>query len=201
MCCDFRHINAGTIPDRYPIPRTDDLLRKISSATYITKLDCSQGYYQIPMAADSVSKTAFITHGGLYEWLYMPFGLKNAGSTYQRAINHILQPHQEYASAYIDDTIVYSSEWDRHMTELEQVLESYREAGMTLKLRKCDFAKPRVEFVGHLVGSGQIAVIHNKTDAISRISEPSTKSLLRSFLGMATYYRTFIRIILRLWYR
>jgi len=145
------------------------------------------------MAADSISKTAFITHNGLYEWLYMPFGLRNAGSTYQRATNDILRPHQDYASAYIDDTTVYSLEWEEHLEELEHVLNSYRQAGMTLKLKKCDFAKPQVEFVGHVVGSGHVAVLTNKTDAISRISEPTTKSLLRSFLGMATYYRSFIK--------
>ena len=171
----------------------DHILPRVVRSTKISLLDWFSGYNQILVHPDDQDKTAFTTPWGTFKYVKMPFGLKNAGSTYQRAINHILHPHQAYASAYIDDTIVYSSEWDRHMDELEQVLASYREAGMTLKLRKCDFAKPRVEFVGHLVGSGQIAVIHNKTEAISRISEPTTKSLLRSFLGMATYYRAFIK--------
>ena len=192
LCCDFRYVNSGTITDAYPMPRIDDLLRKISNSKFISTLDATAGYWQLKMSPDDIYKTAFITDRGLFEWLVMPFGLKCSGNTFMRAANIILRPHTEYAGAYIDDTAVCSLEWEYHLTHLDNVLTSFENAGMTLKLTKCTFGKPFVEFVGHLVGSGTMSVIQSKVEAIRLLPEPTTKKLLRSFLGMCGWYKTYI---------
>jgi hypothetical protein len=101
-----------------------------------------------------VEKTAFVTHNNHYEWLVMPFGLKTAGNTFQRVLNNLLSSHSDYAKAYIDDTAVYSDEFDDHMSHLKRVFGSVRETGMTLRLAKCKFAKPEIKNIGHIVGSG-----------------------------------------------
>lgn len=193
LCCDMRYVNSGTISDRYPLPRVDDLIRKVSSAKFITSLDCTQGYYQIPMNSASISLTSFVTHKGQYEWLYMPFGLKCASQTFQRALDRILAKHDDYARAYIDDICCHtSSTFDDHLHQLDCVLKSIEDAGLTLKLSKCKFAKPSVLFVGHVVGNGTIVPNPDRVVAIRNIVEPTTKKAVRSFLAMCNYYRSHI---------
>jgi len=108
MCVDYKYINSGTIADSFPMPRIDDILMKIAPCTYISTLDASAGYHQILMQEEDIYKTAFTTHRGLYEWLVLPFGLKCSGNTFVRAVDTILQPHDKYAGAYVDDVAVYS---------------------------------------------------------------------------------------------
>jgi hypothetical protein len=122
----------------------------------------------------------------------MPFGLKTAGNTFQRVMDILLAPLVEFASAYIDDTIVHSDSWQRHLCDLRAVFEAFSAAGMTLKLSRCVFAKPSVKFIGHEVGSGKRAAVRSKVETIKAIPEPHTKKLLRSFLGMINFYRNYI---------
>ena len=192
VCTDMRHINSGTINDAYPMPRAEDLLMKVAASKFLSTLDCTSGYWQIPVREEDISKTAFITHRGLFEWLVMPFGLKTAGNTFQRVIDMLLNPHMEYACAYIDDTIVHSDSWKQHLLHLESVFKAFEESRMTLKLSKCVFGKPKVKFIGHEVGSGRRTVIKSKVEAIMAIPEPHNKKLLRSFLGMTNFYRDYI---------
>jgi hypothetical protein len=128
----------------------------------------------------------------MYQWLRMPFGLKGASATYQRVANKILEPHTDYADAYIDDFAVHSKSWDDHLKHLEGVLTSISNSGLTLKLSKCVFAKPKVKWLGHLLGSGVKEVDQDKVNAIQNIPPPTTKKELRQFLGLAGYYRSFI---------
>ena len=192
MCTDLRHINSGTVDNAYPTPFPEELLLKISEAKFITTLDCVSGYWQIPMKPEDVYKTAFITHKGLFEWLVMPFGVKTASSTFQKVMNDLLQPHSEYANAYIDDTAVHSLSWQDHLLHLEGVFQAFLKVGMTLKFSKCQFGKAKVKFIGHIVGSGTRSVQHDKVEAISEIPEPVNKKQLRSFLGMCNLYRTYV---------
>ena len=104
----LRYVNSGTIDDAYPIPNCDELLYDVTNANFITSLDCTSGYWQIPVRQNDIYKTAFVTNNGHYEWLVMPFGLKTAGNTFQRVMDDILRPHQQFAKAYIDDTAAYS---------------------------------------------------------------------------------------------
>ena len=192
LCCDFRHVNSGTINDAYPMPRSEDLVNRISGAKYISTLDCTSGYWQIPMRESDISKTAFVTHNGLYEWLVMPFGLKTASNSFQRVMDELLRSHSPYAGAYIDDTAVFSDQWSDHLEHLDRVLTAVAEAGLTLRLAKCKFSLPKVKFIGHLIGSGTKAVLQDKVEAIRALPEPHTKKLLRSFLGMCGFYRSYI---------
>ena len=192
LCCDFRHVNSGTINDAYPMPRAEDLLNRVSNARYISSLDCSSGYWQIPMRTSDIPKTAFITHNGLYEWLVMPFGLKTASNSFQRVMDELLREHMSYSGAYIDDTAVFSMVWSDHLEHLDKVLTSFAAVGLTLKLSKCKFGLAKVKFIGHYIGSGTKTVLQDKVEAIRAIPEPHTKKLLRSFLGMCGFYRMYI---------
>ena len=192
MCTDLRYVNSGTIDNAYPTPFPEELLLEISKANFITTLDCVSGYFQIPMRAEDVFKTAFVTHKGLFEWLVMPFGVKTASSTFQKVMNDVLFPHAEYANAYIDDTAVHSFSWLDHLKHLEGVFKAFLDVGMTLRLSKSNFAKPLVTFIGHIVGSGKRCVQQDKVEAINTISEPANKKQLRSFLGMCSFYRTYV---------
>ena len=178
--------------DRYPMARADDILRNMAPAHFITTLDCTSGYYQLKMDPDSIPLTSFITHRGQFDFLVMPFGLRSAGQSYQRAIDKLLVNHQEYAAGYIDDVSVFSNGWKQHLVHLEKVLAEFLNSGMTLKLKKCFFGRPKVQFLGHMVGSGSISVVRSKVDAIKDLPEPTTKKLLRGFLGMCGYYRVFL---------
>ena len=189
ICVDYRSVNLGSLSDPYPMKRADDLLRKMAPAHFITTLDCTSGYYQIAMHPESVPLISFITHRGQFEFLYMSFGLKTAGSTFQRMIDELLDRHQNYALGYIDDVSVFSEGWSLHLEHLEKVLSECHEWGLTLKLKKCFFARPKVQFLGHIVGGGDISVVPEKIEVIRLMPEPSTKNLFRSFRGMCGYYR------------
>ena len=192
LCVNYKEVNKFTISDAYPMNRIDDLLQEVGDAAYITTLDCSSGYWQIPVHPDSKQCTAFVTHRGLFHWNVLSFGLKNAGATFQRTMNHILHPHKKYARAYIDDTAVYSTGWEKHLLDLDASLGAFQAAGMTLKLSKCQFARDTAKFVGHMIGSGTVSTDRGKIAAILDMPIPSTKKLWRSFIGMANYYRAHI---------
>ena len=128
-----------TIPDRLPMPRIDELIDKISPVTYISTLDCTSGYWQIPVEEQSKDKTAFKTNKGLFEWNVLSFGLKNASATFQRTVNKILEPYQEFSDSYIDDIAIHSKDWKLHLQHLDKVLSAISDAGMTLRLKKMFF--------------------------------------------------------------
>lgn len=172
--------------------RIDDLLQEVGQSRFISTLDCSSGYWQIPLHPTSRPLTAFVTHRGLFHWNVLSFGLKNAGATFQKTMNTLLQSHRKYALAYIDDTAVHSETWEKHLLDLDAVLTTFGEHGMTLKLSKCKFGKPRLKYVGQIIGSGSISADRSKISAILYIPMPQTKKLMRSFIGMVNYYRAYI---------
>ena len=193
LCTDLRMVNSGTVNCAYPSVIPEDVLVRVSSAPFITTLDATQGYWQVPLRASDRHKTAFHSNRGLLEWVYMPFGLKTASATFQKAMDIMLRRHSEFALAYIDDIIIYSFRWEDHLQHFDAVLTSTGEAGMTLKLSKCHFAKERVQYIGHYIGSGMRSVVQEKIEPILSIPEPRNKKLLRSFLGMCSFYRSYIQ--------
>ena len=193
LAVDMRLVNSYTVPDAYPIPRTDELLRKIGKARFISSLDCTSGFHQILLDKAASDYTAFITDRGLYSWLRMPFGLKNSSSTFQRIMDRILRPFYLFANAYIDDVCVYSMGWEEHLAHLDQVLSALGQAGLTLRLSKCRFAHPQIKYVGHFIGSGKMSSQQDKLEAIKKINMPSTKKALRTWLGLTSYYQMYIR--------
>jgi len=132
----------------------DKVLGSIGCGRFISTFDAKSGYWQIPVTEEDRWLTAFVTHDGLYEWVWMPFGLKNAGATFVRAVRSVLQPIRSFADSYIDDMGVGSNVWCEHLGHIRQFLEIMRKAGFTLNLAKSEFVKSEVKFVGRIVGSG-----------------------------------------------
>ncbi|GFW31062.1 hypothetical protein TNCV_4523311 [Trichonephila clavipes] len=193
LCIDFRLLNSFTIPDAYPMKHATDLIYEIGKAHFISILDLTKGYWQIPMEENSKHFTAFVTHSGHYQWKVLPFGMKNAGSTFQKSMDQVLSPHHNYCRSYIDDVAVFSETWSDHMQHLEGVFKTLRAVGLTVNIEKCDFRKSQVKFLGHLVGSGKHAPDPQKVETMSKLLRPTTKKQLRGLIGLASYYRDYVK--------
>lgn len=168
MCVDYRKLNAKTIKDRFPLPRVDEYLDRVQGCKYFTTLDLASGYHQIPVAAESIDKTAFITPDGHYEYLRMPFGLVNAPAVFQRAINTILGNLRfTTALAYLDDILLPSANFEQGISALTKVLEVFRNAGLTFRLTKCHFFQSSIEYLGHELTLNGIKPGASKTNAIN----------------------------------
>ncbi|CAM4532914.1 unnamed protein product [Caretta caretta] len=174
------------------MPRTDELLEKLGRAQFISTLDLTKGYWQVPLDESAKERSAFITHLGLYEFNVLPFGLRNAPATFQRLVDGLLAGLGEYAVAYLDDMAIFSDSWADHLEHLQKVLERIREAGLTVKAKKCQIGLNRVTYLGHQVGQGTISPLQAKVDAIQKWPVPKSKKQVQSFLGLAGYYRRFV---------
>ena len=192
LAVDYRYLNSFTIGDAFPMPTVNDCLLKIGAAKFISTFDAKSGYWQIPVDEDSRWLTAFVTNDGLYEWVRMPFGLKNAGATFVRAMRIMLTPVKDFTEAYVDDMGVGSISWNGHLSDMRQFLTIIRNVGLTLNLKKCDFAKPEVMFVGHFVGSGKRRADPQRLEGIAKMERPHNKKELRKILGVMGFYREYI---------
>ncbi|MGH0117755.1 UNVERIFIED_CONTAM: hypothetical protein FKN15_039051 [Acipenser sinensis] len=192
FCVDFRRVNAISKFDAYPMPRVDELLDRLGKARYLSTLDLTKGYWQIPLESSSREKTAFATPDGLFHFQTMPFGLHGAPATFQRLMDRVLSPHHQYASAYIDDVVIFSSTWEEHLVRLASVLQSLREAGLTANLGKCAFGHQETQYLGFIMGNGRVKPVTTKVQALVDAPVPRTKAQVRSLLGLAGYYRRFI---------
>lgn len=192
MCVDYRALNKITSKDRYPLPFIDDLLNRLHGARHFTKLDLASGYHQLRIHEDDRHKTAFVTPDNFYEWKVIPFGLANAPAAFMRKMNKLLRPHMKYAVVYLDDILIYSSSLQEHKRHIEAVFQSIRAAKLKLKESKCSFAAPETIFVGYKVTADGIDTESKKIDAIITWPAPGTVGQLRSFLGLAGYYRRFV---------
>ena len=192
IAVDYRYLNSFTVGDAYPMATIDDVLRKIGHARYISTYDAKSGYWQIPVAEEDRWLTAFATHDGLYEWLRMPFGLKNAGATFVRAVRTVLRPIQAFCDSYVDDIGLGSSDWRFHLGHTREFLLIMRKTGMTLNLAKCEFGKAEVKFVGRLVGSGTHRADPQRLEGLAQMNPPRTKKELKKLLGAFGYYREYI---------
>ncbi|GFW46295.1 hypothetical protein TNCV_1387971 [Trichonephila clavipes] len=135
LCVDYRHLNSFTIADAYPMQNAKDLLFEVGQANYITVLDLTKGYWQIPMAEEAKPYTAFVTHHGHYQFCVMPFGMKNAGSTFQKVMDQVLVKHRAYCRSYIDDVAVFSQTWEQHIKHLCVVFQTIQRVGFTINLK------------------------------------------------------------------
>ena len=192
LCVDYRRLNTTTQADAYPMPRIEDMIDQLGKAKYLTTLDLTKGYWQVPVAKRDRPKTVFTTPFGLFQFLRMPFGLTGVLATFQRMIDHLLQGLGEFTGAYLDDVVVFSVTWEEHMQHVEAVLTRLREAGLTAKPRKCQFGMAQCVYLGHVVGGGRVWVEESKVGAIQRMPRPQTKKDVRAFLGLSGYYRKFI---------
>ena len=194
FCVDYRKLNAVTKKDSYPLPRIDDALDALSGSKIFTTLDLQSGYFQVSMHPDSVEKTAFISHAGLYEYNVMSFGLTNAPSTFQRLMSRVVHGLEwKICLIYIDDIIVFSSSFDEHLNRLRLVFDRLRQANLKLKPGKCHFASSSVRFLGFVVSSSGIAPDPDKISAVQTFPVPTSVTEVRSFLGLCNYDRRFVK--------
>ena len=195
LCVDYRKLNEKTIKDAYPIPRINDNIDALSGSHWFTSLDCDMAYHQVPLAEEDKEKTAFATpRGGLYQYVTMPFGLCNAPATFQRLIERTLAGLQWYiAVLYLDDIIVFSKTFDGQLDNLRRVFERLTEAGLLLKAKKFVFFRHETSFLGHIVSKEGVKPDPAKITAVMDIQMPKTVTELRSFLGLTSYYRKFVK--------
>ena len=194
FCVDYRKINNITITDAHPLPRIDELLEKFRKGRWFTSIDLASGYWQVEMNHDDKDKTAFTCHLGLYEFNVMPFGLKNAPPTFQRLMNKVLKEYlDDFVIVYIDDILIYSKTYEEHLEHLEKVFERLREANLMIKLKKCKFCMPNVEFLGHIVGRDGLQPDPTKIDKMRNLKPPVDLTTLRGALGLFSYYRKFVK--------
>ena len=155
FCVDYRKLNKVTQGDSYPLPRMDECIDSLGDATIFTTLDCSSGYWQVEIDERDRDKTTFTSHGGLYRFVRMPFGLKNAPETFQRAVDIILSRVKwHHALVYLDDVIIYSHDVREHFNRVHEVLSVLKDAGISLKLTKCRFFESSVDYLGHVIRPG-----------------------------------------------
>ena len=191
---DYRGLNSKLRKEENPVPRISDVLDSMGGAKFFSTMDLTSGYYQLGVKEADRHKTAFTTPFGLYEFNRCPQGISNAVPTFQRTMELLLRGLLGVCVlVYLDDIIVYSQTFDQHVKELKSVLARVREAGMTLKLRKCRFGWDSVEYLGHMITDQGIRVCEDKVLAVRAFPVPTGVTKVRSFLGIANFYRRFIR--------
>ncbi|GBN20563.1 Retrovirus-related Pol polyprotein from transposon 17.6 [Araneus ventricosus] len=193
LCVDFRKLNATTIADTYPLPRMDDLLTEAKSTAYMSTLDLKSGYHQIKVHEADQDKTAFICPFGTYKYLRMPFGLRNAPTTFQRLIDKFRAGLKNvFALSYLDDIIILSETFDQHITDLQIVFERLSLFKLHANREKCHFACDRVKYLGHWITANGIEVDQEKVSAIQKIPVPTNVKEAQSFLQTCSWFRRYV---------
>ncbi|GKC88360.1 putative reverse transcriptase domain-containing protein, partial [Tanacetum coccineum] len=175
LCIDYRELNRITIRNRYPLPRIDDLFDQLQGAKYFSKIDLRSGYHQLRVREQDISKTAFRTRYGHYEFLVMPFGLTNAPAVFMDLMNRIFHEYlDKFIIVFIDDILVYSKSKEEHEQHLRIMLEILRQKKLYAKFSKCEFWLQQVAFLGHIVSADGIIMDPSKVEAITKWPRPTT---------------------------
>ena len=193
FCVDYRKLNQVTKKDSFPMPRIDDTLDWLEKAKWVTTLDLTAGYWQIPMDDKDKEKTAFRTRKGLFEFNTMPFGLVNAPATFQRMMQGAMDTLiGKTTSVYLDDIMTISKTFDENLGHLEEFLKKLEEKDLQLGIKKCKFMRRKLLFLGHLVDENGVCPDPAKTKAMMTMPPPTNVTGIREFLGLVGYYRRFI---------
>ena len=190
-CGDYRRLNASTEDDRYPLPHIQAFNSHLAGCTIFSKIDLIRGYHQIPMDQTSIAKTALITPFGLWEFLRMPFGHKNAAQSFQRLMDGILRD-VPFAFVYLDDILVASHSPQEHHQHLQQLFTLLSSNGLVIDKAKCVFGADEINFLGHHVSAAGITPLPDRIAALQNSSAPTDRTSLQRFLGMVNYYHRFL---------
>jgi hypothetical protein len=194
FCIDYRQLNSRTKADAHPIPYQQDILDGLSGSKMFCTLDLKSGFWQVPMAKDDIEKTAFVVPGGHYEFLRMPFGLRNATATFQRLMERTLKGLiGKGVDVFVDDVVVHAPSFEILLTRLDATLQCLKDAGLTANIKKCKLFQNEVQLLGHIVSADGFRPVQAKCEAIQKWPIPTSKRKLREFLGTASYYRKFIK--------
>lgn len=194
FCLDFRKVNSISRKDAYPLPNMTGILDKLRSAHYISTIDLSQAYFQIPLAEKCREITAFSVPGkGLYHFTRMPYGITGAPATFQRLLDKLIGPEMEpYAFTYLDDIVIATPTFEQHLEWLQRVIDKIDAAGLTINLEKCEFCRSQVKYLGFLVHKDGLKIDPEKMQPIMEYPAPKNLKQLRRLLGMASWYRRFL---------
>ena len=193
LCVDYRPLNAVTIKNKYPLPRIDVLFDQLAGAKVFSKIDLRSGYHQIKIRPSDIPKIAFSTRYGLYEYLVMSFGLTNAPAYFMYLMNSVFMSElDKFVVVFIDDILIYSKNKEEHAEHLRIVLQRLRDHKLYAKFSKCEFWLDSVKFLGHTISSKGISVDPSKVQEVMDWQTPKSAHQIRSFLGLAGYYRRFI---------
>lgn len=194
LVIDYRKLNQKTISDRYPIPDTSTILANLGKMKYFTTIDLASGFHQIPLNNNDIEKTAFSVNNGKYEFVRLPFGLKNAPAIFQRVMDDVLHEHiGKICYVYIDDIIIFGETLDEQIKNLKIILETLRKANFKIQPDKSEWLKSEVEFLGFIVSQKGLKPNPKKIESIQRYPEPTNLKELRAFLGLSGYYRRFVK--------
>jgi hypothetical protein len=194
----YHSLNEVTIKNKYLLPSTDDLFDQLKGACVFSKIDLRSGYHQLKIRASDIPKTAFITRYGLYRYTVMSFGLTNAPAYFMYLMNKVFMKYlDKFVVVFIDDILIFSKNEEEHDKHLRLVLQKLRENQLYAKLNKCKFWLEEVSFLGHIISEGGIFVGPSKIKDVLSWKTPQNISDIRSFLGLAGYYRRFIEGFLK----
>jgi hypothetical protein len=194
MCIDYRALIKKTIKNRYPIPRIDELMDELHGAVFFSKIDLHSRYHQNSIREQDIEKTTFQCHFGYFEFLVMPFGLINVPTTFQSCMNHIFKDQlRKSVLVFFDDILVYNKTWQEHMSHLDEVLSIMQTQSLYAKESKCEFNMTNLLYLGHIISAQGVQVHQEKIRAILDWPTPKNVIELRSFFGICSYYRRFVR--------